>query len=67
MANIYILGVVVSKLGYRQEPYLIILFKIDKGSRIGLYDAVLLLRLTVYLRMERSEKPLLNAEKVAKQ
>ena len=66
MTGVCILGIVVRKLGHWQKSYLVILFKVDKGSKICLYCTVLAFGLTVYLRVERGRKFLFNSEEVTK-
>ena len=66
MAGACILGVIISKLGYWQESWLIILFEVDKISKIGLYGTILLFCLIVCLRMEGNREFPLDAKKVAK-
>ena len=61
-----VLRIVISKLGYRQEPSPVILLKVDKGSEIRLHGAVLPLGLLVCLQMEGGRELLLDAEEVAK-
>ena len=60
-----VLCIVISKLGYWQKPSLVILFEVDKSSEERLHGGVLPLGLPVYLRMEGSKKPLLDAKEVA--
>ena len=67
VAGACIPSIIINKLDHLQEPCLIILFKVNKGSKVGFYGAVLPFRLTVYLRIEGSGEPLLDAKKVAKQ
>ena len=67
VAGACILGVVISKLGHWQELCPIILFKVDKGLKVGIHGAVLPFCLTVYLRMEGSRESPLDAKIVAKQ
>ena len=65
VAGACIFGIVISKLGHRQEPGPIILFEIDKGLKVSLHGAVLPLRLAVGLGVENGGKPLFDAKKVA--
>ena len=65
VAGACILGVVISKLSYWQEPCPIILLKIDKDSKISFHCAVLPLRLAVCLRVKGNGEPPLDAKKVA--
>ena len=65
MADACIFGILISKLCYKQEPSLIILLEIDKDPKVGLYDTVLLLYLTVCLKLKNGEELLLDVEKIA--
>ena len=67
MTGARIFSVVIYKLSYWQELCPIILLEVDKSSKIGLHGAVLSFCLTIYLRIESSGEPLLDAKKVAKQ
>ena len=49
MANTSIFGIIIGKYCYKKKPYLVILFKIDKGLKIGFYCTILSFGLTVYL------------------
>ena len=66
MTSACILGVIVRKLGHRQESCPVILFEVDKGSKVCHHRAVLLFGLTVRLRMERGGKSPFNSEEVIK-
>ena len=55
-----ILGIIVSKLYYKKNSCLIILFEVNKGSKVGFYHIILPLSLAAYLRVEGSGKFLLN-------
>lgn len=57
----YILDIIVGKLYYRQKPSLVILFPINKNLKVGFYDAILLLSLTVGLWLQSGIEPLLDA------
>ena len=61
MAGAHIVSVVISKLGYWQEPYPIILFEVNKDPEIHFHPIILAFRL------ESGGKSPLNAKKVAKQ
>lgn len=63
MADAQIFGIVIYKLGYWQEPSLVILFKIDRNLKINLYDIVLPLYLAVYQRIKNGKKLLLMLKK----
>ena len=49
MPSISIYNIIISKLSYWQQLYLIILLLIDKYLEIYLYDIVLSLNLAIYL------------------
>ena len=49
MANTSIFGIIIDKLYYKKKPYPIILFKIDKNSKVGFHHIILSLDLTVCL------------------
>ena len=50
-----VLCIVISKLGHRQEPSLVILFKVDKGLEVALYGTILAHCLTVSLQVKRDK------------
>ena len=52
VAGVYIFGIVISKLGHRQEPGPIVLFEINKGLEVGIHGAVLPLCLAVRLQVK---------------
>ena len=64
MAGACILGVVISELGHWQEPCPIVLFEIDKSSKVGLYGAILLFCLAVGLRVEGGRELSLDSEEI---
>ena len=55
---------IISKFHYAQEPHPVVLFVINKGSKVSFYGAVLPLSLAVRLRVEGSREPLFNAQEV---
>lgn len=57
----YILDIIIGKLYYRQKPSLVVLFPIDKNLKVGFYDAILLLSLTVGLWLQSGRELLLDA------
>lgn len=67
IASICIFNIIVSKLSYRQEFCLIILFLIDKSTKISLYFDILFFNLAVCLWMKCSRGFLLNTKKIAQQ
>ena len=59
-----VFGVVIGKFRHWEEPCLVILLSIHENTKVSLYNAVLLLRLTVYLRVERDGEFSLDVEEV---
>ena len=53
-AGASILGVIVGKFSYWEEPCPIILFEIDKSLEVGFHYTILPLSLAIRLRMEGS-------------
>ena len=49
IANISIFDIIISKYYYKKKLYLIILFKINKNTKISFYCTILFLNLAVYL------------------
>ena len=47
-----IFGIIISKLCYRNKLYLIILFKVNKNSKLSFYYIVLPLNLAICLRIK---------------
>lgn len=66
MTSVSIFDIVICKIGHWQEPSLIMLFKVDKNSKVGLYYAILMFCLTVSLGVECREEPSFDVKKVAK-
>ena len=54
VANACILDIVINKFSYRQELSIVILFEVDKYTKIGLYNTVLLLYLAINLKIKSS-------------
>ena len=65
VAGISIFGIIIGKFCYKKKPYLVIIFKIDKGLKVGFYYTILLLGLTVCLWIKGSRESLLNAKEIA--
>ena len=57
--------IIISKFCHWQKPRPVVLFVINKGSKISFYHAILLLHLAVSLRVEDGRESLFNAQKVA--
>ena len=66
VAGASIHGVVVCELRHQQEPCLVILLPIHKGTEVYFYRPVLSFPLPVCLRVERGVEPSLDAEEVTK-
>lgn len=64
ITSICTLSIIIHKFCYRQELCVIVLFSIDKGTKISFYYAILFLSLAIYLRIKYSKKLLLNTKKV---
>lgn len=64
MTNIFIFGIIINKLGYKQKSSSIILFLINKNTKISFCYTVLPLSLIVYLWIKYSKKLLFNIKKV---
>ena len=47
-----VFSIVIGEFSYWKEPYLVVLFKVDKSSKVSFYDTILPLDLTVYLKLE---------------
>lgn len=62
-----ILGIIIYKLSYQQEPSPIIPLKINKDSKISFYSAILLFYLAVNLGLENNKEFLLNAKEITEQ
>ena len=60
-----ILGIIISKFNYRKKPCLVILFEIDKNSKVGFHYTILPFGLTVHLWIEGGRESLLDAKKIA--
>ena len=65
MAGTSIFGIIISKFRYKKKPCPVILFEIDKGSKVGFHCTILLFGLTVCLWVEGGEESPLNAKKIA--
>lgn len=65
MVGARIFCVVVQKFGYLQKSYPIVLFKFDKGPKIGFYYTILTFCLAVFLRLKGSQEFPLDANEVA--
>ena len=52
IANVDIFGIIISKFCHKKKLYLIILFKVDKSSKIGFHCGILLFNLIIYLKIE---------------
>ena len=52
MAKIYIFDIFINKFYYKKKLYLVILFMIDKNSKIDLYYIILFFNLAIYFKIE---------------
>lgn len=67
MIGASIFDIIIHKYNYCHKSSLIILFTINKGSKLGLYRAVLPLYPTVCLRIKSGKEAVLDFDKVIKQ
>ncbi len=64
MTGTYIFDIVIGKLNYWEELSPIILFIIDKSSKVDLQNILLSLSLTISLRIECNKELLLDSKEV---
>ena len=62
--SFYIFNIIINKFYYKKNPYLIILFKINKNLKLSLYCAILYFNFIVYLKIKDSRKFILNIKKI---
>ena len=67
ITGVCIFGIIICKLGYWLKPSLIVLFKADKTSKIGLYCTILVFCLPVGLKMKCGRELSLDTKKVEEQ
>lgn len=67
MTNTDVFYIIVSKFGHRKKLGQIILFVINKNSKIDLHCTILSLGLAISLKIKSSRKLLLDPKKVAEQ
>ena len=60
VTGVCILGVIVGKLGYSEEPFPAILLIADEGSEVGFQETVLPFGLAVGLEVEGGTEPSLD-------
>ena len=65
VAGAGIFGVVVGKFCHEKKPCLIILLKVDKGSKVGFHCIILPFGLTVCLWVEDGGESPLDAKEIA--
>ena len=65
IASASIFGIMIDKFRYKKKLCLVILFKIDKSSKVDFYYTILPFSLTVYLWVEGGGEPLLDAKEIA--
>lgn len=66
MTNTVIFCIVIYKLSYLEEPDLIILFEIDKSSKVSFHRIIYKSDLEVSFRIERGKKLLHASKKIIK-
>ena len=64
VANTSIFSIIIAKLYYKKKSYSIILFKVNKNLKIGLYYTFLFLNLIIYLQIKGDKEFLLNTKKI---
>ena len=62
VASASIFGIIISKFRHKKKPCLVILFEIDKSSKISFYYTILLFNLIVCLWIKGGGKSLLDAK-----
>lgn len=67
MAGTCVFRIIIPKLGYRQEFYLIILFIIDKNLKVSLHNAILPLYLAVFLKIKNNGELPFDAKEIIEQ
>lgn len=67
MINTYIFDIIVCKLSHWQKFCSVILLKVYKSSKIGLYCTILAFYLKINLRIKYYKKLLFDAKEVSKQ
>lgn len=67
MAGACIFGIVIRKLGQRQELSPVILLEVEKDLEVCFNNIILTFCLAVYLRIKRGEKPLFDRREIKKQ
>ena len=65
VAGAGVLGIVVGKLSHWQEPCLVILLPVHKGSEVCLHCAVLPFYLAIGLRMESHRESSFDSQEIA--
>lgn len=67
MPSVYIFYIIICKLSHKQKFCLIVIFQINKSSKIGLYNAVLLLCFVFcLLKIKGNRKMTLDTKKITK-
>ena len=65
IAGACIFSIIISKLTNWQKLCLVILFKVDKSSKVSFYYTVLTFGLAIYLGIKDYEKSLFNSKEVS--
>ena len=64
VAGTSIFGIIISEFCHKKKPYPVILFKIEKNSKVGFIYIILPFNLTIYLWIEDNRKSLLDAKEI---
>ena len=65
IANTNIFDIIIGKLCIKKKLCLIILFKVNKDPKLGIYYIILFFNLAVYLWINGNEEFLFNIKKIA--
>lgn len=64
MTGARIFGIIVGKFSDKKKPCLIIIFKIDKYSKVNLYNIILSLNLAICLLIKGDRESSLDVKKI---
>ena len=64
MTSLYIFNIYYKYIQEYKKLYLIILFKINKYSKIDFYYIIFLFNLTIYFKIKNNRKLLFNIKKI---
>ena len=65
MANTSILNIIIGKFCHKKKPCPIILFKIDKSSKVDFYHTILPSGLIIYLWVKRDGESSFDTKEIA--